>query len=74
MDVNENELVAAPDAVVRVGEERSQNGLGNVVPDRPTHLRNTAEFDRLDPTSEKEIDLPGFQQSVVLGISRIVHR
>ena len=48
--------------------------LGDVMPDRPAHLRDAAGVDRLDPAGEEEIDFPLLQQSVVLGISRIVHR
>jgi hypothetical protein len=48
--------------------------LADVVADRSAHLRPAAITDRLDPAGEEELDLPGLQQSLVLGIARISHR
>ena len=48
--------------------------LRRVLADRASQLRDAATADRLHPAREQELDLPGFQQSLVLGISRIAHR
>ena len=72
-DAKREPSVAMP-ARLELAPEPLAHRLRDVLAHRPAHPRDATTADRLQPAREEEVDLPGLQQSVVLGIARILHR